>query len=137
MFLTTELRRLAFQSTHSITECDADCKAGLGQLHHFNPRTPLQSATKTIRRMIGASEISIHALHYRVRPGQCPTLLRGGWHFNPRTPLQSATFCVGFRCKIAVISIHALHYRVRRSSCNSAFFAQCNFNPRTPLQSAT
>ena len=79
-----------FQSTHSITECDCGFARSWHTTPHFNPRTPLQSAT----------------LNYRQADDHHA-------HFNPRTPLQSATVnhmanFVGQR-----ISIHALHYRVR------------------------
>ena len=57
-----------FQSTHSITECDlssifCNCK----WCKYFNPRTPLQSAIITFNTSHLISDISIHALHYRVR----------------------------------------------------------------------
>ena len=57
-----------FQSTHSITECDrppgwpVDCGGS-----YFNPRTPLQSAMLLLMVFSAKREISIHALHYRVR----------------------------------------------------------------------
>ena len=35
---------------------------------YFNPRTPLQSATDTATLVVVLVGISIHALHYRVRP---------------------------------------------------------------------
>ena len=126
-----------FQSTHSITECD-DVQGLAENLNkHFNPRTPLQSATRPNTKGERKWNISIHALHYRVRRPN-PSLLawdrtefqsthsitecdyapdafkRDYQHFNPRTPLQSATQLVNASGDtFAGISIHALHYRVR------------------------
>ena len=58
-----------FQSTHSITECDAiTATSVVTTVKNFNPRTPLQSATQDECGCSPASLISIHALHYRVRP---------------------------------------------------------------------
>ena len=124
----------------------------------FNPRTPLQSATKKtfyivpqevisihalhyrVRRFFGrhqrlAAAISIHALHYRVRPVFASD---DPWrrNFNPRTPLQSATPGLIGPAMLIPISIHALHYRVR-PWLDGAVRQPLNFNPRTPLQSAT
>ena len=105
-----------FQSTHSITECDRH---------------------QRLRRLL-CFDISIHALHYRVRR---PARL------------------VGVRAR-RQISIHALHYRVRPgdvaistayyiifqsthsiTECDALRWPQAvqvsHFNPRTPLQSAT
>ena len=125
-----------FQSTHSITECD-DVQGLAENLNkHFNPRTPLQSATRPNTKGERKWNISIHALHYRVRRPN-PSLLawdrtefqsthsitecdyapdafkRDYQHFNPRTPLQSATTGVSPLMALVPISIHALHYRVR------------------------
>ena len=103
-----------FQSTHSITECDAI----VGQLKQ------------------SFLHISIHALHYRVRLHQPPTPIIGSHHFNPRTPLQSAivterlarTESAHFNPRTPLQSaIAGLDYFASRSP---------NFNPRTPLQSA-
>ena len=66
-YLIIICKGLEFQSTHSITECDglrcrrAACK------YYFNPRTPLQSATRCLAVNGTGPSISIHALHYRVR----------------------------------------------------------------------
>ena len=58
----------AFQSTHSITECDPSKHQRGKKMKHFNPRTPLQSATaKSLTLSLRSYRISIHALHYRVR----------------------------------------------------------------------
>ena len=56
-----------FQSTHSITECDNISGAGLSTISNFNPRTPLQSAMALLAGPYEFYFISIHALHYRVR----------------------------------------------------------------------
>ena len=58
---------------------------------HFNPRTPLQSATPAALHKGQFRGISIHALHYRVRPELPATGRDLQANFNPRTPLQSAT----------------------------------------------
>ena len=88
-----------FQSTHSITECD--------------PSEP--------DRYLCNFRISIHALHYRVRPSASGSSLCRKTYFNPRTPLQSATARYEFADVIEyAISIHALHYRVRRCLTSSA-----------------
>ena len=79
---------------------------------HFNPRTPLQSAIGQTVCGRNQGDISIHALHYRVRYdffGQS----KRACHFNPRTPLQSAMWSQG-------TTDTPVDY----------------FNPRTPLQSA-
>ena len=62
----------AFQSTHSITECDLDV---------------------TDQSIVNAY-ISIHALHYRVRSETCSASTFKRENFNPRTPLQSAMVAV-------------------------------------------
>ena len=80
-----------FQSTHSITECDWLWLNPLYFPANFNPRTPLQSATLPNSKLKVVPFISIHALHYRVRPGD---------------PI--------YRLTVRDISIHALHYRVRQ-----------------------
>ena len=60
----------SFQSTHSITECDvAIYGRSYMMAYHFNPRTPLQSAIVRCQRGNPRHDISIHALHYRVRSG--------------------------------------------------------------------
>ena len=66
----------AFQSTHSITECDDVA----------SKRPPARSA------------ISIHALHYRVRLACIAMVTSAMGYFNPRTPLQSAIFGRGIPC---------------------------------------
>ena len=105
---------------------------------YFNPRTPLQSATDLDQALADRLNISIHALHYRVRRDyryqcghdcqkfqsthsitECDHALLNLLtlqlsNFNPRTPLQSATTLV-----------------------NSLDKVLSHFNPRTPLQSAT
>ena len=59
--------------------------------HHFNPRTPLQSAIGVLALPYTCSQgISIHALHYRVRLLFSFSTSCGTMYFNPRTPLQSA-----------------------------------------------
>ena len=61
----------SFQSTHSITECDFVIGYLMGYVIYFNPRTPLQSATVTGEcKFDWLTDISIHALHYRVRQHQ-------------------------------------------------------------------
>ena len=80
-----------FQSTHSITECDA-----VHDLHWRNERP-----------------ISIHALHYRVRPGQTASSMYASHEFQSTHSITECdTHKVGNRQMID-ISIHALHYRVR------------------------
>ena len=104
---------------------------------YFNPRTPLQSATDLDQALADRLNISIHALHYRVRRDyryrcchdcqkfqsthsitECDSgrmrLFSRQSNFNPRTPLQSATLADDEAFGRHLISIHALHYRVRR-----------------------
>ena len=106
-----------------------------GQDSHFNPRTPLQSAILHDHPQFRWVDISIHALHCRVR---CELTAKvdawkqfqsthsitecdqsgylqspQGRYFNPRTPLQSAMLIDSQRYLVLLISIHALHYRVR------------------------
>ena len=114
--LDTELLSVIalFQSTHSITECDARTPSQCDLRPHFNPRTPLQSAISFY--FYGADDPIFQSTHSIT---ECDL-----WHiqfpdhrrckdFNPRTPLQSAIDL----CK-----------KPRRS--------EAYFNPRTPLQSA-
>ena len=83
----------SFQSTHSITECD-------------------RSGTFTFT--IKVSNISIHALHYRVRWQITATRTR---RRKPFQSTHSITECDGKTetntFTVRYISIHALHYRVR------------------------
>ena len=151
-----------FQSTHSITECD-HLRAFVCFLlsGHFNPRTPLQSATSKKRaRLKFFNEFqSTHSitecdwsvlvrqvglLNFNPRtPLQSATCeLRLGpsimLHFNPRTPLQSAT---------QTLSLYDIDTKIFQSThsiteCdNQCYFIvygnELHFNPRTPLQSAT
>ena len=63
--------RTSFQSTHSITECDFEAIVATDDNPvNFNPRTPLQSAIIPACRRQLPQNISIHALHYRVRSRQ-------------------------------------------------------------------
>ena len=104
-----------FQSTHSITECDY-----MGDDSYVIPTL-----------------ISIHALHYRVRPRGSGKSICARKYFNPRTPLQSATL-------LRVSDVLNLKHFNPRTPLQSATFAAAlatltgeHFNPRTPLQSAT
>ena len=136
---------IIFQSTHSITECDdwanpsvyRVVQISIHALHyrvrrplllqigqsslHFNPRTPLQSAT------IFTLLIQVTRFHFNPRtPLQSATpaplaSAQGAGHFNPRTPLQSATLKQPPPGGHRIISIHALHYRVRRTGTQRGY----------------
>ena len=128
--------RFAFQSTHSVTECDLARPSPIPLGRYFNPRTPLQSAMRVNSKSRCLEAISIHALHYRVRFEAIVATDDNPVNFNPRTPLQSAiNNLVGFDIN-DYISIHALHYRVRLHAPGYHQPERLDFNPRTPLQSA-
>ena len=133
------IKNKTFQSTHSITECDPRNKwRTRSSKRHFNPRTPLQSATWLFRSIVRwLADISIHALHYRVRPFPQGDAINGpeisihALHYRVRLDIE------WYIVSSSKISIHALHYRVRQHLARCAGRHLAHFNPRTPLQSAT
>ena len=81
-----------FQSTHSITECDFD--------DHLYSREVV--------------EISIHALHYRVRSDRGTNCCTSRTTISIHALHYRVRFIAFCHClALFVISIHALHYRVR------------------------
>ena len=105
---------MTFQSTHSITECDTLAHAGERPAPHFNPRTPLQSATSCLRGTWKTCTFQSNQSITESEPTTGDLALKNGY-FNPRTPLQSATGSVSDETlSKPPISIHALHYRVRQ-----------------------
>ena len=107
-------KRNKFQSTHSITECDPATRRIIQrQREHFNPRTPLQSATFDLAYVLSPWAISIHALHYRVRLVVKVLLLTGLTVFQSTHSITECDLILLCSCNYGAISIHALHYRVR------------------------